>query len=264
MKVLLAITTYNRLDYLKKTLESWDRTKNPKYKWTVIVADDGSTDGTLEYLEDFKKHHNTHIIKNSNRGVHYQLNSIFKLCEDLKYKYAFRCEDDVIFKKSGWDDKYIEAIKKSKYDHLVYSSVERCKKRKTLLDNIKTHPKGLSCVCRKDDIPGAFWTFTPKVLKKVGYIDMKHFGTCGIGHQDYSYRCARAGFNDTKYIYDIENSNDYIDIEIQGYVRAPNPHREKWNCASLLERKKRDASTRDIIYVPYNTLCVDIGFNKVE
>ena len=51
-KIVLGITTYNRCDYLQACLESFLQTRNTDHEWVVIVADDGSTDDTLEYLEN--------------------------------------------------------------------------------------------------------------------------------------------------------------------------------------------------------------------
>ena len=46
MKFTLAITTFNRLNYLKACLDSWIQTRSIDVDWTLIIADDGSDDGT--------------------------------------------------------------------------------------------------------------------------------------------------------------------------------------------------------------------------
>jgi len=56
-KIVLGITTYNRCDYLRACLESFLQTRNANHEWVVIVADDGSTDDTLEYLENLNFPH---------------------------------------------------------------------------------------------------------------------------------------------------------------------------------------------------------------
>ena len=40
---------------------------------------------------------------------------------------------------------------------------------------------------------GFFYTFSPEVIKKVGSMDTQSFGFRGMGHVDFSMRCARAG-----------------------------------------------------------------------
>ena len=49
MKIGAVVVTYNRLDKLKKALESFEKQLYlPAY---VIVADNASTDGTAQYLQ---------------------------------------------------------------------------------------------------------------------------------------------------------------------------------------------------------------------
>jgi len=48
----IIIPTYNRKDLLKQTLESFEKLSYPKIKFEIIVVDDGSTDGTNEFLEN--------------------------------------------------------------------------------------------------------------------------------------------------------------------------------------------------------------------
>ncbi len=49
------IPTYNRLEKLKKTLQSGERQSLAKNKFEVIVVDDGGTDGTGAFMEEFIK-----------------------------------------------------------------------------------------------------------------------------------------------------------------------------------------------------------------
>lgn len=53
MNLLIAVVTYNRLDYTKKTLRMlWDTIEVPHY---IVVIDNNSTDGTREYIETLVK-----------------------------------------------------------------------------------------------------------------------------------------------------------------------------------------------------------------
>jgi len=54
LKLVLAVTTWNRLDFLQSFLKSFFDTRSLRYDWVLIVADDGSTDGTIEYLENLR------------------------------------------------------------------------------------------------------------------------------------------------------------------------------------------------------------------
>ncbi len=53
MKFSVVITTYNRLDLLKRAINS---ALNQTLKSEVVVADDCSSDGTYEYVESLRKH----------------------------------------------------------------------------------------------------------------------------------------------------------------------------------------------------------------
>jgi glycosyltransferase involved in cell wall biosynthesis len=248
---LLAITTFNRIHYLKQTIESWNATKNKD--WIVVVADDGSTDGTLKYLKSI----NCDIIINNRRGIHHQTNSIFKYCENLDFEIGFKIDDDLLFKKSGWDDLYCESSKT--FDHLVFHDPlwkrVKHKKEPIILDN-------LECKAHWDDTQGALWTFTPKVIATVGYFDLKNFGLCGFGHRDYTFRCCKAGFNVFENIFDIKNSNEYIELNKKNYISAPD--RDKtwhfWNTLPLIKKKYLHFNDKRL-YVPYNEQPVNI-YNK--
>ncbi|MBJ7633568.1 glycosyltransferase family 2 protein [Weissella confusa] len=65
-KVSFVITTFNRLDFLKQAIKSIYSQKNQKIE--IIVVDDGSTDGTVQYLTDLNNEHNFKAIFNSGTG----------------------------------------------------------------------------------------------------------------------------------------------------------------------------------------------------
>jgi len=256
MKLILGITTFDRLNYLKTTLESWEDTKNTSHDWTVVVADDGSPASTLEYLSS--KNLNLRIIKNHRCGIHHQVNSILKFAKDLDFDYGFRIDDDLIFKKSGWDDAYIEAIITSGYDHLVFHDpkwmrVQR--HRKPIINSTGI----LESRCYGNDTQGAFWTFTKHVISTVGYIDINNFNLCGMGHRDYTYRCCKAGFNHLREgvgmeaydcIYDLKGSLEYLELNKKNYKSAACDLWEKWNTPKLTQKKCQHFCDNRI-YIPY-------------
>lgn len=261
-RLITAITTYNRVDYLKRTINTWNNTRNKSHMWTLVVSDDGSDDSTMQYLQ------NLHIegveiycIQNNQNGVHHQNNQILRLCQELDFDYGFKIEDDIIFKKQGWDDKYIEAIQETGFHHLVHYDRTWGKRRQGEQECITHESRLLECHTTPVEVQGTFWTFTPDVIQKVGFFDIDHFNLCGYGHTDYTLRCCRVGFNDINNPYDIANSNNYIELVNENYKAAPNKYRYTWNSPDRI-RKKRETLKDDRTYVPYNNPRVRLDGSK--
>ena len=96
--VVFGITTYNRKRYLKKCIDTFIKTRNKDLNWTLIVADDGSKDGTIQYLESlYIQDTPIHIIKNNKTHITRQTNSIFEVANHLDYDFGFKADDDVYF-----------------------------------------------------------------------------------------------------------------------------------------------------------------------
>ena len=96
--LIYMITTYNRVNLLKTTINSWENTRNKYYKWTLIIADDGSDDGTLQYIETLKfSNVDIILVKNSRRGVHYQTNTLIQVAARLTFDFGFKSDEDGLF-----------------------------------------------------------------------------------------------------------------------------------------------------------------------
>lgn len=213
-----AVTTYNRLTCLKKCLTTWDKTRSRAAKWTLIVVDDGSDDGSREWVDGFKgnlQDVDCRIVHHSRQGVHEATNAIFRICNTLDYDFAFKMDDDIYFIQPGWDDAYYAVAKATGYHHLCYFNQEFYAK--------KIHRRCLDYpVCRDGmrgsiDAQGVFgclWTFTPRVLEVVGFFDTKEFGTHILGHIDFTSRCCRAGFNDLEHPFDLDDSDRYVAMDM--------------------------------------------------
>jgi len=255
------ITTYNRINFLKKTIDTWYQTCNKKYNWTLIVSDDGSNDGTLEYLYNLNlKNIKILIIKNNRRGIHHQTNSLIKLVLNLDFDFGFKSDDDLIFLNSGWDDKYIKASKISGFYHLLFYDKSWGNRRGEIIES--THKKNIleNCV-ETTKIQGAFWTFNKKILMDVGFFDTSLFNLCGYGHVDYSLRCCRMGYNDINNPFDVMNSNELLMLNKDNYV-SNNNFNHLWNTKNIIEQKKKNVIL-DRTYIPYNQMNFDIEGNPI-
>lgn len=89
MGISLCIATYNRLSYLKCLLDSIKGFDN--YPYEIIVADGGSTDGSLEYLKSLD---NIKLIEQKKlTGTVKAFNECFKTA---KYEYLLPLSNDLI------------------------------------------------------------------------------------------------------------------------------------------------------------------------
>jgi glycosyltransferase involved in cell wall biosynthesis len=252
--IVIGVTTYNRISYLKDFIESWDRTRNRYYKWTLIVSDDGSTDGTIEYLDNlFFDDCKVNIIKHQRTGIHESSNSIFDRCIFMDFDYAFKCDDDVKFLQSGWDDAYIDGM--NEYEYLCnYSTGWRPS---------KVYAETEKCIAYSNAYysQGAFFAFTKAVLNKVGWFDSKSFGFKGYGHIDFSVRACRAGFNKFDTLFDIKNSAKFIGLQLEDYIPAMSQEQIKNEFGLHVDeaqkekmRKKILEERKGVIYVSRNSI----------
>lgn len=203
--LVIAITTYQRIDYLHDFLKTFLLTRNIFYNWNIIIADDGSSDGTLSYITKLKDVlPELTLISNNRSGVAHQTNTIFRSLQNIEFDCCFKCDDDILFLKPGWEDIYLSAIHLSGQQHLCHYSNE------WKASNFQE--EGEMLVAHSDilGVQGAFFTITPEIIKKIGFFDEISFGLRGWAHIDYSARCCRAGLAGSATVMDVKNSNDYI------------------------------------------------------
>lgn len=251
LRFVLAVTTYNRRDYLIQFIESWLVTRNQEVAWTLIIADDGSSDGTLEYVRALQiPGTDLRLIENNRSDVLHQTNTILQQLSRLDFDVCFKSDDDVRFTKKGWDDLYWTTIQRTGYDHLVYYNQ---KWRPALTYSVPKQYGQLIAQCALSNIQGAFFTITPEVLKTVGYFDAYHLGFRGYEHNDYTARCCRAGFNVLENPFDVKGSNDFIVLQEKlNYVRAMSLAMENAIQSEATLTVKKQLLYQNRIYVPFN------------
>lgn len=253
LRVVMGVTTYNRLLYLKKFISTWENTRNKKFDWTLIISDDGSDDGTGGFLNDYQPYGYKMIINKWDRkGVSIGTNGILRKSLSVGFDFGFKADDDVFFLQPGWDELYINASGESKFQHLCYYNSQWKKARY----NKKNGP--LVALTNVENAMGCFWTFTPQLIDDIGWFDSAKFGKSGYEHIDYSIRACRNHHNDEKYFYDAYESNEYISMQGLGdkknYIRTLNKKEQSYYWGSRYRRKClkviRD-STRS--YIPENS-----------
>lgn len=271
MKIIYGLTTYNRKDYLENHIKTWYDTIDKDQEWTLYINDDGSDDGSVEYIEKLNLT-DVKVIKNfaDRRGVHYGINKILKHAEENPFEFGFKAEDDIFFKTEGWDNLYITASEKSGYKHLAFTDKSWAKKytRNILLPNSrKIKSKSIEAkIGNAYNAYGCFWTFTPAVIKRIGYIDVNNFGLAGNGHTDWTLRACNAGFNNRRPFYDAINSESCIGMIRDNYrCAAPGKVRnfastfgvKKGHKGKVLERKNRG-------HIPYKELPYNVFGEEIN
>ena len=112
----------------------------------------------------------------------------------------------------NWDNLYYTAYKKTGYEHFIFYDKKWGSRRNELRKSLIKYNILENCVSSKN-LQGAFWTFTKKLIKTVGYEDIDKFGLTGLGHVDFSTRCCRMNFNDINNPFDIKNYSICQDYE---------------------------------------------------
>ena len=258
---VLAITSYNRKDYLQNCIESWLSTRTNAATWELVVADDGSTDGTIAYLKEHKwKDTKFTLIENHRTDIIHQTNTILQYLRTIPFDLCFKCDDDVLFKERGWDNLYWQVIRRTGYEHLIYYNLSW---RPSVNKPIPHRVGQLVSHCDREYLQGAFFTITPNILREVGFFDAEQLGFRGYEHNDFSIRCCRAGYNNLENPFDLQNSNKFIDLQGHTeYVRAMSTSMEsKLHKGKDLIQKRR-VLYQNRIYVPLHQ--VNRSLDQVE
>ncbi len=102
-RLQISIITYNRCDYLARTLECFFADNSPIKDFDLLVLDNNSTDKTEEIVQEFqKKHPNLTYIKN-NKNVGANAN-IVKAFEYNKKDYLWVVADDDVYDWKNWTE----------------------------------------------------------------------------------------------------------------------------------------------------------------
>ncbi len=255
-KFVTAVTTVDRKEYLEQFIHGWNNYRDKSENKMLIVADDGSTDGTLEWLCDELEieDYNLVVIRNDSLGIARQTNSIIDYVSNLHFQpdAIFMCNDDIRFLKKGWDNSYFQAMSNSGYDHLVYFNPNW--KEPSHNEGSPRNPELLSS-CTARDAMGCFYTLTPRLIERLGFFDEDSFPVRGHSHVDYTLRACRLEANDTQFLYDISSSNELIGMIMRdGYKRTHRTlsvwERKVSTSDEYLARRESILLSEDRVFVP--------------
>lgn len=117
-KISVIVPCYNQEKYIKECLDSLiSQTFND---FEVIVVDDGSTDHSIEVVDEYVKHNkNIRLIRQANQGVVVARNNAIKQAQGM---YIYPLDGDDVINPSCLEKLYA-AMEENKGD-VIYSDVE--------------------------------------------------------------------------------------------------------------------------------------------
>lgn len=109
MKVAAVTITYNRLELTKKTIDSFYQKTGVDYH---VFVDNGSTDGTREFLQDYN-----HIAFEENQGIAYAFATACKSIPEADY--VLKLDNDIETVTPGIIETMLEFYYKSGGNYVV-------------------------------------------------------------------------------------------------------------------------------------------------
>jgi len=182
----IIVLSYNGLEVTKKFLKHlYANTDN----FVLLMIDNGSTDGSVEYLSDFCNKYNAVFIANDkNLGVIDGRNQGYKIYSSLPDRPSCFCFlDNDQFVNSGWLDHHYDVMNQSEADlvgveaWLMNSSfrpVKQCKNTRDPWTYV-----GCGGMLIKEIVAETIGMFDPQ------------FNPCYFEDPDYCFRAIDAGFN---------------------------------------------------------------------
>ena len=194
------MATHNGKDKIDSAIES---VFNQTYdNWKMIICDDGSTDGTYNYLKGKYKEKRIIILKNNEKkGLAYSLNKCIKECNDCEF--IARMDDDD-FSYPNRFERQIDYLKNHSKISFVSSNIEiyngqkiigtkKLKEFPTKNDLIWNSPfVHPSIIFRRDDlIKSELYRVAPETTRGQDYdlfMRMYSLGLFGANIQEFLFR----------------------------------------------------------------------------
>lgn len=216
-KIGVGIITCNRLDYLKKLIDTLVPCR--QYIDELIIINDGQD------IPTWSLPFGTWSDNEKNLGVGKSKNRALKYLFDKGCDFLFVIEDDMLIKNPIVFQQYVKASKVSGIQHFNYGPGSPFNRKQNiqfdlhnrhLLDqNSEPNPKMIldygNCIKISlfEHTVAMFSFFTREVLEKVGLYDETYYNAWE--HVDHTYMIIKAGFHPPFWWFaDLYNSHEYI------------------------------------------------------
>lgn len=187
-RVNIVIVTFNRLEYTKECLKALEKI-DAGHSFGVTIIDNGSDDGTVEYLRSkFFKHPfpvRTYLL-DENRGISYAYNlGWYHGPKD----YYLKLDNDMVVRRDGWLINLVEAADTIKQGGVFGYNVEQISYHLENIDGLLVRPKP------RGNLGGACLLIPKRIFKEFGY--WCEFKPQRYGEEDaeYSLRVRIKGYS---------------------------------------------------------------------
>jgi hypothetical protein len=179
----IGVISYNRLDLVKDSIQSINKYTTGNYH--LIVADDGSNDGTAEWCSQ----NSTICVSGKNKGVVWNKNrALYYLNTVLKCDVTILVEDDCLPDVKGWQiDWVLSAIL---WGHINFAHNRIIKKPDAVISGDGSY---LSPFIAKL-VTGQCTACSSSAIQNVGYLNSRFIGY-GAGHVEWTERFIFHGYN---------------------------------------------------------------------
>jgi Glycosyl transferase family 2 len=179
----IGIVTYNRRDILSDTIDKVRAfTRQPNA--ALVVADDGSSDGTLAMLRDKQ----VPVVTGVNMGIAWNKNrALYLLSHLLQCETVILLEDDTQPTRAGWEAEWIKAARR--WGHVNYA-------REIMRDRFVSGAGTADDPYRCKDVTAQCAAFSSTALTFGGYLDPRFKGY-GYEHVEHTRRLVRVGYGGT-------------------------------------------------------------------
>ncbi|WP_291325476.1 glycosyltransferase [Desulfovibrio sp. UCD-KL4C] len=211
--------TFNRIAYTKITLPAL--IENAGTDFSLTIMDNGSTDGTVEYLQEMQEKYKNTIRKvlfnSKNIGISMPTNVFWRTA---KGEFVGKVDNDTLVPKN-WLSRLLEAHQKSDklgvvggfHFDMAYVDVKELERRVVSLEGVSLIPDAF--------IGGCCYLFRKSVQEKHGYLDV-HPTRKTFGWTEYQQEIARSGYCNG-YLYPLLNV-EHFDDPVSKYNLAYTKH----------------------------------------
>ena len=187
--VNICITTFNRLNYTKQCIDSILETTTDSIPFMITVIDNGSADGTPDYLKEIRKEEkiDTLILLKENIGIAKAQNIGWKMFEDVEY--YIKLDNDILIHKAEWLSEMITILENTgKIGALGYQCADDRANYPIVIDG------SVEYRTKNGNIGGALFCVPKHVKDKIGFWNENIQKSYGEEDAAYGWRITCAGY----------------------------------------------------------------------